>query len=125
MVNLRKELSGVILPHDHFGTYLDNNNKTIDEELELQNVEYTGEILAELWSKLVIDGYPAAKNLSEKNYRILQKLSRKNVKLIMSVNLNTCCKLSNVLTKLVALHYNPHIQKQFFVTSSSGSPFFS
>ena len=33
MSNLSKELSGVILPHDHFGTHLDHNNKTIDEEL--------------------------------------------------------------------------------------------
>ena len=30
---MSKELSGVILPHDHFGTHLDHNNKTIDEEL--------------------------------------------------------------------------------------------
>ena len=58
MSNLSKELSGVILPHDHFGTHLDHNNKTIDEELELQNFEYAGEILAELWSKMVIDGHP-------------------------------------------------------------------
>ena len=58
MSNLSKELSGVILPHDHFGTHLDNNNKTIDEELELRNFEYAAEILAELWSKLVIDGHP-------------------------------------------------------------------
>eukprot|EP00794_Sanderia_malayensis_P004092 gene4092-4646_t len=56
--NPSKELSGVILPHDHFGTQLDNNNKTIDEELELRNFEYAAEILAELWSKLVIDGHP-------------------------------------------------------------------
>ena len=58
MSNLSKELSGVILPHDHFGTHLDHNNKTIDEELGLQNFKYAGEILAELWSKLVIDDHP-------------------------------------------------------------------
>ena len=60
MSNLNKELSGVILPHDHFGTHLDHNNKTIDEELELQNFKYAGEILAELWSKMVINGHPVA-----------------------------------------------------------------
>ena len=52
MSNLSKELSGVILTHDHFGTHLNHNNKTIDEELELQNFQYAGEILAELWSKI-------------------------------------------------------------------------
>ena len=63
MSNLSKELSGAILPHDHFGTHLDHNNKTIDEELELQNFEYAGEILAELWSKMVIDGHPVVAEL--------------------------------------------------------------
>ena len=29
MSNLGKELSGVILPHDHFGTHLDNNNNSL------------------------------------------------------------------------------------------------
>ena len=58
MSNLSKELSGVILPHNHFGTHLDHNNKTIDEKLERQNFQYAGEILAELWSKLVSDDHP-------------------------------------------------------------------
>ena len=58
MSNLNKELSGVILPHNHFGTHLDHNNKTIDKELQFQNFEYAGEILAELWPKLVIDDHP-------------------------------------------------------------------
>ena len=58
MSNPKKELSCVILPHDHFSTHLDHSSKTIDVELELQNFEYPGEILAELWSKLVIDDYP-------------------------------------------------------------------
>ena len=31
-----KKLSGVILPHDHFGTNLDNNNNTVHEELDLK-----------------------------------------------------------------------------------------
>ena len=34
MVLLSKDLSGVILPHDHFGTHLSNNKKTINEKLE-------------------------------------------------------------------------------------------
>ena len=35
MSNISKELCGVILPHDRFGTHLDHKNKTIDEELKL------------------------------------------------------------------------------------------
>ena len=48
MFNLSKELSGVILSHDHFGTYLDYNNNIADEKLELKNFEHGGEILPEL-----------------------------------------------------------------------------
>ena len=55
--NLIRELSGFIQPHDHFGTHLDHNN-TVDEELEHKNFEHAGEILAELWSKLVISNHP-------------------------------------------------------------------
>ena len=109
MVNLSKELSNIILPHDHFDIDLDNNNKTIDEELELQNSEYAGEVLDELWSKLVIDGYPVTAEFAGEKHWILPILSVKNGKLIMSMSLNTYCKLSNVLTKLVAYHSNPHI----------------
>ena len=58
MSNLSKELNGVILPHDHFGTHLDNNNNFVDEELELKNFEHAGEFLAKFWSKLVINGHP-------------------------------------------------------------------
>ena len=56
MSNLSKELRGV--PHNHAGTHLDNNNNTVDEELELKNFEHAGEILAKLWSKLIINNHP-------------------------------------------------------------------
>ena len=51
-------MSGAILPHDHFGTHLDNTNNTVYEELEPKNFEHVGEILAKLWSKLVISNHP-------------------------------------------------------------------
>ena len=57
MYHLSKELSGVILPVDTFGTHL-NNGLTVDEELEERNFEAAGGVLAEIWSKLVIDGHP-------------------------------------------------------------------
>ena len=58
MSNLSKELSGVILSHDYFGTHLGNNSNTVDEELQLKKFEHAGEILAECWSKLVISDHP-------------------------------------------------------------------
>ena len=57
MSPLSKELSGVILEYEHFGNHLDQNGKTVDPELELKNFEHAGEVLAEIWSGLVINGH--------------------------------------------------------------------
>ena len=81
MSNLSKELSGVILPHDHFRNHLYNNNNNVDEELELKNFEYAGEILANFSLQLL--------NLSGKTHRASLSQSRKNGKPIMSVSCNT------------------------------------
>lgn len=58
MAPLSHELSGVILPHDHFGSHLDSQRRTIDDALELKNFQYAGEVLAEVWRPLVVDGHP-------------------------------------------------------------------
>lgn len=55
MAVLSKALSGIILPYDHYGTHLDTNGNTIDEELEKLNFSYAGKTLAEIWSETVID----------------------------------------------------------------------
>ena len=58
LVKLSKELSGVILEHDKFGSHLDAKGVTVDKDLELKNFDYAGCRLAEIWSGLVIDGNP-------------------------------------------------------------------
>ena len=58
MAPLSRELAGLILSHDHYGSHLDSQGKTIDEEVEKQNFEFAGKTLAELWSQVVIDGFP-------------------------------------------------------------------
>ena len=55
---LSKELSGVLLEHEHFGSHLDDRGNTIDPQLELKNVEHAGKILGEIWSGMFIDGHP-------------------------------------------------------------------
>ena len=57
-------MKDVFLPHDHFVTHLDNNN-TDDEELERKNFEHASEILAKLWSKLVINDHPVVAGFVE------------------------------------------------------------
>jgi hypothetical protein len=52
------DLAGLILPHDHFGTHLNNNGLTEHTELEKTNFQLTGNVLAEVWSMNVLDEHP-------------------------------------------------------------------
>lgn len=47
MAKFSNELAGLILPHGHYGSHLDNSGKTVDEELEKQNFAYAGQALAD------------------------------------------------------------------------------
>lgn len=58
MAPLSKDLAGLIIPHDHFGSHLDSQLRTTDTELEKKNFKYAGETLANVWNQLVIDEYP-------------------------------------------------------------------
>ena len=58
MPPLSRSMSGLILPHDHFGSHLNPNGKTIDTDLEKKNFGYAGNVHASLWSELVIDNHP-------------------------------------------------------------------
>ena len=55
MAPLSRMLSGLILPHDHYGSHLDTQARTVDLELEKKNFGYAGQTLAEVWSSLTID----------------------------------------------------------------------
>ena len=56
MYHLTKQLTGVILPYDTFGSHL-QNGKTVDSELEKNNFKAAGETLAQIWNDLEIDGH--------------------------------------------------------------------
>ena len=53
MAPLCHDLAGVVLPHNTYGTHLDERNETVDKELELKIFSKA----AEIWSMTVIDGY--------------------------------------------------------------------
>lgn len=52
---LSHDLSGLVLPHNFFGTHLNISGLTIDGELEKMNFKKTGETLAEIWNMNMID----------------------------------------------------------------------
>lgn len=55
MAPLSLHLAGVVLPHDSYGTHLDQSGRTINPELEKENFQKAGQVLAEIWSKVKID----------------------------------------------------------------------
>ena len=52
------DLGGLILPHDHFGTHLNDVGLTEHAELEKSNFKMAGDVLAEVWSMNVLDEHP-------------------------------------------------------------------
>ena len=57
MAPLSRELAGVVLPHDGFGTHLGSQGCCIDSELEKKNFAHAGEVLADIWSAMTVDGH--------------------------------------------------------------------
>jgi hypothetical protein len=57
LASLSQDLTGLVLPHDYFGTHLNVSGYTIDAELEKRNFKKTGEVLAEVWSMDMIDNH--------------------------------------------------------------------
>ncbi len=45
------------LPHEHFGSYLDNSGNTIDADLEREKFQKAGEILCDIWNDISIDNH--------------------------------------------------------------------
>ena len=48
MAPLSKELAGVLLPHEHYGSHLDASGKTINDDLECRNFQHAGNTLAQV-----------------------------------------------------------------------------
>ena len=52
MAPLSASLAGVVLPHDHLGNYLDDQGRTINNDLELKNFGKAGDVLVEIFNNL-------------------------------------------------------------------------
>lgn len=55
---LAQDLAGLILPYDNFGTYLNEDGLTKHVELEKENFQSIGNILAEVWNMNILDEHP-------------------------------------------------------------------
>ena len=57
MAPLTHDLVGIILNAFTHGKHLDDSNNTIDDELELRNFFAASEVLSDVWSRTVINGF--------------------------------------------------------------------
>ena len=54
---LSHDIAGFVLPHENFVSHLDSQGNTIDVELEKKNFFHASQVLADIWSHTVKDGY--------------------------------------------------------------------
>ena len=75
------------------GLHLDDNGKTaVDDKLEKKNFQHAGEILAEIWNKVVVDGCPTVEyKIQKSNLVIYSKRMRPG-----SVHM---CEQANILPR--------------------------
>ena len=64
MAPLSHDLAGLILDPFTYGSHLDDSKNTIDTALEIQNFYAASEVLSEVWSKTVINGFKASRTFT-------------------------------------------------------------
>jgi len=52
---LAQDLTGLVLPHNHFGTHLNISGLTVDADQEKLNFKKIGDVLADIWNMNMID----------------------------------------------------------------------
>lgn len=58
LASLSNQLADLVIPHDRCGSHLDDEGRSVNKELEIENFNCASRILAEVWNSTVIDGHP-------------------------------------------------------------------
>ncbi|CAG8758483.1 9845_t:CDS:2, partial [Gigaspora margarita] len=127
MVPLSHDLAGIILPHNTFGSYLDEQLKTTNDKLEKHNFKAAGEILVSVWENTVIDGYPVLveyvdpeelyqSRLDEKSVAWIERhtMTCRYITQVVKCNDTSCCRpfRSRILQLLSNWFFSPPILVQ-------------
>ncbi|CAF3364415.1 unnamed protein product [Rotaria socialis] len=92
MAPLSHDLAGLILPHDHFGTHLNDSGVTVNSELERINFKKAGEVLAEVWCGSVIDEYPVVAEYIDPPASTQDEIRLVDVNVVMNNLLDRVCE---------------------------------
>ncbi|CAF3698963.1 unnamed protein product [Rotaria sordida] len=91
MAPLSHDLAGLILPHDHFGSHLNDSGVTINVDLEKLNFRKAGQILAETWNQSVIDGFPCVAEYINPPATSEDERRQADIKIVMDEILRQIC----------------------------------
>ncbi|CAF1478065.1 unnamed protein product [Rotaria sp. Silwood1] len=91
MAPLSHDLAGLILPHDHFGSHLNESGTTMNVELEKLNFRKAGQILAERWNQSVIDGFPCVAEYINPSATTDDERRQVDVKIVIDELLQKIC----------------------------------
>ncbi|CAF1291047.1 unnamed protein product [Rotaria sordida] len=91
MAPLSHDLAGLILPHDYFGSHLNDSGVTTNLELEKLNFRKAGQILADTWNQSVIDGYPCVAEYINPPATTDDERRQIDVKIVMDELLRQIC----------------------------------
>jgi hypothetical protein len=91
-------LAGLILPHEHFGSHLDSQGRTVDDSLERANFAYAGQALSEVWSGMVIDGFPVTAEYIAPDH---SEMKQEDLRKVTAAWRNTHVRESQYFTQIV------------------------
>ena len=99
MASLSKALSGILLPHDKFGTHLNSSRKSINTNLKKRNFKVSCKILAKVWEEIILDNFPV---LAENASKVPIDLSEKWISFHSKI-FSTCHKMCDAMIKSVVM----------------------
>ncbi|CAF3380058.1 unnamed protein product [Rotaria socialis] len=91
MAPLSHDLAGLVLPHDYYGSHLNDSGVTINVDLEKLNFRKAGQILAERWNQSVIDGFPCVAQYINSSATSEDERRQVDIKIIMDDILRKIC----------------------------------
>ncbi|CAF4032014.1 unnamed protein product [Rotaria sordida] len=91
MAPLSHDLAGLILPHEHFGSHLNDSGVTINMDLEKLNFRKAGQMLAERWNKSIIDGFPCVAEYINPPITSEDERRQVDIKIVMNELLRRVC----------------------------------
>jgi hypothetical protein len=81
---LAQDITGLVMPHDYFARHLNLHGATVDAELERNNIQKIGSVLADVWTMDKIDGHPVLAEYIDSGTSVVDMLRPIDCRLTMN-----------------------------------------